>query len=156
MDYNLKKYKVLKFKNYLKNCSFLLIFHSSKISSKDYIKIEQTFKKLKLKNYKILNGISSKTLKNSIYIKYYNLISGLMLFIKPSFKSTSIKLIELKKDLKFLLLTVKLNNKMYSVSQINSIKEFSYKKNIFDLYKLLAKTKKNSYVLKKINRNNVI
>ena len=131
MDYNLKNYQILKTKNYFKKNKFFFVLQSSKINLKEEIQLEQKIKTLKLKHYKILNGISSKTLKNSIYIKYYNLISGLMLFIKPSFKSTSIKLIELKKDLKFLLLTVKLNNKMYSVSQINSIKEFSYKKKYF-------------------------
>ena len=151
MDYNLKKYQILKLKKYFKNNNFFFILHSSKINSKEWIQIEQKIKKLKLKYYKIFNGTASKIIDNSIYANYTQVISSLVVFIKPSFKSTEIKLKILEKELKslFILLSVKLNNKIYFISQVSSINSFSYKQNVFDLYKVLEKSLKVPYTLKK-------
>ena len=33
MDFNLKSYRVLKVKNYLKNCDFFFFFHSAKLTA---------------------------------------------------------------------------------------------------------------------------
>ena len=151
MDYNLKKYQILKLKKYFKNNNFFFILHSSKINSKEWIQIEQKIKKLKLKYYKIFNGTASKIIDNSIYANYTQVISSLIVFIKPTFKSTEIKLKILEKELKslFILLSVKLNNKIYFISQVSSINSFSYKQNVFDLYKVLEKSLKVPYTLKK-------
>ena len=152
MDYNLKNYQILKTKKYFKNNNFFFIYHSSKLNSKDWIKIEQKIKKLKLKHYKIFNGTTIKIIQESIYKNYSKSISGLILVIKPKFKSTEIKLLELKKELKilFVLLSIKVNNKIYFVSQISDIETFSYKKEVLKLYKILEKSTKISNIFKKI------
>ena len=154
MDYNLKKYQILKIKKYFKNNNFFFIFHSSKVNSKEWIKVEQKIKKLKLKYYKIFNGTGSKIINDSIFKNYTKIISGLILFIKPNFKSTEIVLKDLEKELKslFLLLSIKLNNKIYLISQVSDINSCSYKNNVFNLYKVLNKSLKISYILKKISK----
>ena len=151
MDYNLKKYQIFKTEKYFKNNNFFLFFHSSKINSKEWIKIEQKIKILKLKYYKVLNGTTLKIINNSIYKNYSKVICGLILFIKPNFKLTEIKISELNKELKllFVLLSIKLNNKIYLPSQISNIKSFLYKKNVFNLYKTLEKSMKSTYIFKK-------
>ena len=151
MDYNLKKYQILKIKNFFKNTNFLFIYHSSKLNSKEWIQTEQKLKKLKMEHYKIYNGTSIRIIKRSIYKHYSNIISSLILLIKPKFKSTEIKLLELKKKLKmqFVLLIIKFNNKIYMVSQVEDIKTFSYKKEVFNFYKVLEKSTKTSVYLKK-------
>ena len=148
MDYNLKNYQILKTKNYFKKNNFFFVVQSSKINLKEEIQLEQKIKTLKLKHYKILNGITLKLIKYSIYKRYYKLIGGLISLIKPKFKSTEIRIDKLKKELKFLLLIVKLNNKIYPESQISNIRTFSFKQNVFNFYKVLEKTTKISYILK--------
>jgi len=57
--------------------------------------------------------------------------------------------------LSFSLVSVKLNNKVYSVSQLNGLNELSYKKNVFKLHKVLDRQLKTSYLLtskKKISK----
>ena len=102
MDYNLKKYQIFKTEKYFKNNNFFFIFHSSKIKLKEWIQIEQTIKKLKLKHYKIFNGTTSKIVNNSIYKNYSKVICGLVLFLKPNFKLTETKISEINKELKLL------------------------------------------------------
>lgn len=156
MEYGLKKYQTLKSINYFKNNCFFLIFQSSNMNSKEWVVIEQKIKKQKLKHCKILNGTTTKVLNNSIYKNYSNLTAGLTLFMKPSFKSTELIKIELDRKFKsFALLSIKLNDKIYAVNQIKNMKNFNYRKNIFYLNKLLEKSTKAFYVLKKV-RNNVI
>ena len=57
----------------------------------------------------------------------------------------------IKKDLKpsFKLISVKLNNKVYSESQLKGLNDFSYKKNVLNLYSSLDQHLKTSYVLTK-------
>ena len=151
MDYNLKEYQILKTKKNFKNNNLFFIYHSPKLHSKDWIKIEQKLKKLKIKHYKIFNGITKKVIKNSIYKNYYNTISGLILIIKPKYKLTEIKLENIKKELKtlFVLFSIKCNNNIYTVSQVSNLKIFSYNNETFSLHKILEKSiKKISYTFK--------
>ena len=154
MDYSLKEYQILKTKKYFKNNNFFFIYHSSKVNSKEWIQIEQKFKKLKLKCYKILNGTAYRIMNNSIYKNYTKMISGLIVFVKTDFKSTEIDIKDLEKELKslFVLISVKLNNNIYLTSQILKIKTFSYKQNIFNLYKTFEKSQKIAYTLQKISK----
>jgi len=149
MDFNLKSYRVLKVKNSLKNCDFFFFFHSAKLTSNEWVSIEQDLKKLKLKYYKVFNGTTSETLKNSVYKNFNQIICGIILFIEPRFKLTTLELTSIRKDLKplFALLSVKLNNKIYSIEQLKGFKAFSYKQNMFNFYKSLEKGLKLTYLL---------
>lgn len=151
MKYNQKQYQIRKTQKYLKNSDFFFIYHSIKLNSKESVKIEQTLKKLKLKQYKILNGIASKTFTTSVFKNYSKLVCGLIIFIKPEYFESQLLLNDLKKELKnlFLMLSIKLNNKIYFVCQISKIKTLSFKQNIFNLYAVLEKSTKTAYILKK-------
>ena len=146
MDFNLKKYRVLKVKKKLKKSELIFFFNSAKINSNKWIKIEKQLKKLKLKYHQIFNNTTLKTIKNSIYINLNQLISGVLLLIKPIHKSTPIDLKLIKKNLEplFILLIIKLNNKIYITKQLKNLNTLSYKKTIFNFYNNLEKCLKTS------------
>jgi hypothetical protein len=147
MDFNLKDYQIFKLKKYFKNNDFFLLFHSAKLNLNQWTITEQNLKKLKLNYYKTLNGTTLKTLKNSIYQNITPVISSFVIFINPKFKTTEFDLDSLTKNLKpsFSLISLKLNNKIYSPVQLKGVKSLSYKKNMFNLHKSLDRHLKTSY-----------
>lgn len=151
MDFNSKDYQSVKLKNFFKTNGFFLLFHSAKLDLNQWIYTEQKLKKLKLNYSKGLNGITLKLFKNSIYTNISPIICSFVLFINPNFKTTELKPDLIKKDLKpsFELISVKVNNKIYSTSQFKGLNDFSYKKNVFNLYKSLDQQLKTSYRLTK-------
>nr|BBC77614.1 hypothetical protein [Nitzschia sp. PL1-4] len=157
MDLNTKTYQILKLKKYFKNNDLFFLFHSTKLNLTKWTLIEQNLKKLKLNYYKPLNKTTIETLKNSVYANYNSNIAGFILFICSNYKTTELNLKSMLKSLKlsFSLVSVKLNNKVYSVSQLNGLNELSYKKNVFKLHKVLDRQLKTSYLLtskKKISK----
>jgi hypothetical protein len=151
MDFNSKDYQSAKLKNFFKTNSFFFLFHSAKLDLNQWIHTEQNLKKLKLNYSKALNGITLKFFKSSIYANVSSIVCGFIIFINPSFKTTNLKLSSIKKDLKpsFELISVKLNNKIYSTSQLRGLETFSYKKALFNLHSSLDKNLKTSYLLTK-------
>jgi hypothetical protein len=146
MDFNLKKYRVLKVKKKLKKSDLFFFFNSAKIKSNKWIKIEKQLKKLKLEYYQIFNNTTLKTIKNSIYTNINQIFSGVVILIKPIHKSTIIELKVIKKNLDplFILLCVKLNNNVYTTTQLRNLNVLSYKKNVFNLYCNLERCLKTS------------
>ena len=146
MDFNLKKYRVLKVKKKLKKSELIFFFNSAKIKSNKWIKIEKQLKKLKLEYYQIFNNTTLKTIKNSIYTNINQIVSGVILLIKPIHKSTQIELKVIKKflDSLFVLLCIKLNNKIYTTTQLKNLNTLSYKKTVFNFYGNLERSLKTS------------
>ena len=149
MDFNLKDYQIFKLKKYFKNNDFFFLFHSAKLNLNQWTITEQNLKKLKLDYYKTLNGTTLKILKNSIYRNVNSIISSFVVFINPKFKTTEFDLDSLTKNLKpsFSLISLKLNNKIYSSAQLKGVKSLSYKKNMFNLHRSLDQHLKTSYRL---------
>ena len=149
MDFNLKDYQIFKLKKYFKNNSFFFLFHSAKLNLNQWIAVEQELKKLKLNYYKTLNGTTLKTLEKSVYKKSSPIITNFVILIDSKFKTTEFDLEQLTKDLKpsFALISVKLNNKIYSSTQLKGVKSLSYKKNMFNLHRSLDQHLKASYRL---------
>lgn len=149
MDFNLKKYRVLKVKKNFKKSELIFFVNSAKIKSSKWIKIEKQLKKLKLKYYQIFNTTTFKTIQNSIYININQIISGVVLLIKPIYKSTPIELKLIKKflDVLFVLLCIKLNNKVYTTAQFKNLNNLSYKKTVFNFYGNLERYLKTSNIL---------
>lgn len=149
MDFNFKTYQVVKLKKYFKNNGLFFLFHSTKLNLTKWTLIEQNLKKLKLGYYKPLNKTTIKTFKNSIYKNFGSNIVGFILFINARYKTTTLSLLSVIKSLKpsFTLISIKLNNNIYSTTQIKGLNELSYKKSMFTLYKVLDKQLKTSYVL---------
>ena len=151
MDFNSKDYQNVKLKKKFKTNGFFFWFHSAKLDLNQWIHTEQNLKKLKLNYSKVLNGITLKLFKNSIFKNLSPIICSFVLFINPNFKTTELQLSSMKKGLKpsFELISVKLNNKMYSTSQLKGLDTFSYKKNMFNLHGSLDQHLKTSYLLTK-------
>lgn len=149
MDLNTKSYQIFKLKKYFKNNDFFLLFHSAKLNSVKWLNTEQNLKKLKLGYYKPLNRTSVKTLQNSIYKNFTSSIGGFVLFVNSLYKDTELNLQTIVKNLKpsFALIGIKLNNKIYSTSQLKGMKDLSYKRNVFTLHQTLDKYLKTSYTL---------
>ena len=151
MDFNTKSYQSIKLKKFFKTNDFFFLFHSAKLDLNQWTQTEQNLKKLKLKYLKLLNGTTLKLFKDSIYKNVSPVICGFVLFLNSNFKTTELQLKSVKKDLKpsFELISVKLNNKIYSTSQIKGLNTFSYKKNVFNLYNSFDRHLKTSYLLTK-------
>jgi hypothetical protein len=151
MDLNSKDYQGVKLKKFFKTNDFFFLFHSAKLDLNQWIQTEQNLKKLKLKYSKILNGTTLKLFNSSIYQNLSSVICGFVLFIHPNFKITNLQFKPIKKNLKpsFELIAIKLNNKMYSTSQLKGLNSLSYRTNMFNLYKSLDKHLKTSNLLTK-------
>lgn len=151
MDFNSKDYQNGKLKKFFKTNDLFFLFHSAKLNLNQWIQVEQNLKKLKLEYAKTLNGTALKLFQNSIYKKLSPIICGFVLFINPKYKTTELQLSPVKKDLKqsFELISVKLNNKVYSTTQLKGLNNFSYRKNVFQLYRSFDRYLKTSYLLTK-------
>ena len=156
MNLNLKSYKLLKTKSFIENNSLVLIFNKLNISSKSESQIFLN----NYQSYLIRSKLTKKILKNSILCNLNFLVNGTVILIV--FKKKKIKkedfnlnfLAELKTQLLFVGL--KLNNKLYSSTQLRKVKTLNYNKNIKNLRNLLNfYLMSNSLKLKKV-RNNVI
>ena len=149
MDFNLKKYRILKTKKYLKNSKLLFFFHSAKVKSKQWLITEKLLKKLKLNYYKTFNKTTVKIFNNSIYERLNKIICSIILFIEPSYKLTNLNFKLLQKELKstFVLLVLKLNNKIYTQPQFKNLNTLFYKKLVFNFYNNLNKHSKMTYKL---------
>lgn len=149
MDLNSKIYKVSKAKSYFKNSSLSFFFHVAKLSATESSVTEKNLKKLKLEHYKIFNTSGSFLLENSIFRNYRKTICSTVLFVKPQYKLTVLNSEVLKKQLEpsFILLFVKLNNRIYSLKQTQKVETFSYKESVSRCYNLLNSKLKLTYVL---------
>ena len=138
MKFNLKKYQIFKLKTYLKEKDFL-IFHCAKLNLKQWVIIEQQLKKLNLKYYKPLNGVSFKILNTSTHKYFSHLINGPVLFIEydSKFLETDLDLILKKLKPEFILIAIKLNNIIYTESCLNKLKTLNYKTNKGNLCKVM-------------------
>jgi hypothetical protein len=152
MDFNSKDYKSVKLKKFFKTNDFFFLFHSARLDLNQWIQTEQNLKKLKLKYSKALNGTTLKLFKNSIYKNLSPIIGGFVLFMSSSFKTPELRLNSIKKEVKplsFELISVKLNNKLYSTSQLKGFNILSHRKNVFNLHRSLDRYLKTSYILTK-------
>jgi hypothetical protein len=160
MDFNLKNYQIFRLKKYFKKNDFFFLFHTAKLNLDQWVNKEQNLKKLKFSYYKPLNGTSLTTLNNSVYRNFSSIIGGFVLFVNLNYKKTNQDITSILSSLKpsFVLVSVKLNNKIYSTAQFKGLKSLSYKKNMFNLHKVLDNSLKTSYMLtdnKNKLRNNV-
>ena len=130
MKFTLKKYQIFKLKTYFKEKDFL-IFHCAKLNLKQWMVMEQQLKKLKLKYYKPFNGVSLKIFNNSTHKNFSYLISGPILIVEYNSKLAISDLFIILKMLEpdFVLLSIKLNNNIYTSSSVEKLKTLNYKSN---------------------------
>jgi hypothetical protein len=137
VKFNSKNYKINKTKDYVKTNNILFFFNGVNRNSNDWIHTEQNFKKLNFKYYKVFNKTTKKVLNDSIYSNVNNTINGTTFFIKPEENIKNLFKNTITKDLKlllFILLAVKLNNKLYSASQFKKASSLNYRDNKLLIY----------------------
>jgi len=149
MDFSFKKYQILKLQKYFKNKGLFFFVHCNKLNLSQWTHIEQNLTKLELNYYKPLNKVLNKILKNSIYKNFSFIVNGFVLFVNSSNDNKELNLQQIQKSLaaNFLLTGVKLNNKVYSTTQVKQMKTLSYKQNMFVLHNTLDRYLKSSYAL---------
>lgn len=144
---NFKIYQFKKTKSYLKKNSFLFFANGINQISENWVYVEQGLQKLNLIYYKSYNKLTIKILSISIFLNFSKIVNGPFFFLKPDqrfFKKYKIILFnENFKSLFFSLLAMKINNKVYSLSQINNINSLKYKSNITLLHQFLIINLKN-------------
>jgi hypothetical protein len=134
MKFELKFYKVLKIKYYLKKNYYFFFFATTSPNLIKWRLIEQALKKSNLKYYRLINSVTRKILKKSIYKNYRQLINSLTMFVYSE-KTTVVKLKNIENSVT--LLCIKLNNKMYSIAQLKKFNFFNYKTNILLFFQSL-------------------
>ena len=143
MKFNKKHYNVEKVKYYIKNQKLFFLFETTDLNTRNWLKIEQNFKKCNLKFYKFNNTSLKRFLKNSIFKHLSSTINGplKLVFIKNKekhFKTLEdFRLQNSKQNFQFFF--VKLNNKIYSNLQLKKLKNYNYKTNLYNLQNNLNK-----------------
>jgi hypothetical protein len=144
-----KNYETLKIKTYLKNEKLFFFFNGVNRSSEKLLHVEQELKTLGYCSYKVLNKITIKTLDNSIYLNTKPLFNGLNFFIKPfkkPYKLTKNIFQKSFEPLLFLIMAVKINDKVYSRDQLKALHSIKYNKNKLLFYQFIDTNLKNYYI----------
>jgi hypothetical protein len=152
MQFNFKNYQFSKTKQYFVKNNFFFLTIGTNQSAQKWLSVEQNLYKLKLDYHKIYNNTAIKLMKESTYKNSTGIISSTFFFIRP--KNSQLKLNKSKifKELnliKFTLLAIKLNNKIYTKSQTLNVKSFSYRNNMSLMYQFLLTNLKFSYTITK-------
>jgi|APIni6443716594_1056825.scaffolds.fasta_scaffold00765_11 hypothetical protein len=157
MEFELKTYKVFKIKYYLKKNNLFFFYTTTSLDLQNWLPVEQTLKKSNLNYYRLFNTLAIKTIKASIYKNFKQLIHSVTMFVNPQ-PTISLKLkilVNLEKILT--LLSIKLNNKIYSISQLENLIFLNYNFNILQLYQFFIIYFASVFkITQKKFRNNVI
>ena len=147
-----KKYQSDKALNILKKDSLLLFSINANRNANDWLTLEQNINKLAITYTKTYNSAVRKTFEKSIFKNLKNLIGGTFFFLKPK-KIQKIKntIINLLNEIQFTIIVTKLNKKLYSIPQLNTINSLSYEKSTKILYQFLTTTLKFSTKVCPIN-----
>lgn len=129
MHFNLKTYKYLKTKFYFKKMNFFFFFHGISLDNANWIITEQSLADHELNYFRVFNTLIINTFKNSIFKNLIILIHGPIILINNKNYEFSLRKLENVNPL-INMLSLKLNNKIYSAKQVKNIKHLSYVKNI--------------------------
>jgi len=137
MELITRHYKINKIKNYIRTNQIFFLFNGITLKFYDWILIEQAFKNMNFKYYKIFNKTATKTLNNSVYRQIRTTINGITFFIRlvANVKSLTKKLLFNNfEPLLFSLVVLRINNKVYSSKQLKITCSLNYETNIILKY----------------------
>jgi ribosomal protein L10 len=142
-----KTYKINKIKSYFKKKSCVILCHVPNSSAKNWLKIQKQFYNYNIKCYKIHNNITKEVLSNSIFKNLVLMPKGSVCLIyfeeETKLRVKIQQLLTLNKSI--LILGLKLNNKVYSYSQLKTLFTINYEKNVKVFQKSLKKLLKLPY-----------
>jgi hypothetical protein len=133
VKFTVKTYKHAALKICFKKFRFFFLYNT--IIQKNNFKITQELKNLDLKYCKLYNTLTIIIMRNSIYRNYTSLINGLVMIVMPK-TTLNLNILTQFKDI-VTLVGVKINNKIYSIKQINLLIKFKYKKDSLNLVKTI-------------------
>ena len=156
MQFNFKTHQVSKIEKYLKN-NIVLFSNGTNQNSSNWVLTEQALYKLNLSYHKIYNNIAIKIIKNSIFKNYQQIINSTFFFLtlkQNNTNSNNNKNLILKnlERINFSLYFIKLNDKIYSITQLKSLSSFKYNITVKILYQFLYTNLKLSYTLNATHR----
>ena len=147
MRFNNKNYKLKKIKFFFEKNSLFFICTSNNLNSKNDLKLKQILRKHNLTRLVIKTSLAKIFIKNSIFKNFLGSITGTLCLVKINSVSDSYKtlktVISLNNYLTFIGL--KINQKIYSQSQLENLQLLNYPKNIINFTKTLNKLVKTPY-----------
>lgn len=132
MELTQRDYVLKKTKNYLKKGTLFIFCNGINKNAKEWLVTEQALRKLPVKSYKIFNKATLETVQNSIYFNTINTIACVGFFITLAKGTKEPVKQHLLNDLEVLLFTVlsiKLNNTLFSKTQLQNLSTFNYQEN---------------------------
>ena len=133
MKIKTKDYKLEKIKFYYKNKKILFLFDTYNLNSKNWLEVEQKIKNSNFNYYKVLSVLTRNFLKKTIFENFKTSINGSLklIYLKDTKKAANLKNLQQTVFQEFELCTIKLNNKLYSKSQIKNLEVLDYKTKMY-------------------------
>jgi hypothetical protein len=148
MNITPKEFKIEKTKNRIKHNKLFIFLNGITRNSNDWILVEQELKKINFNSNKIFNTALKKPLNNSIFKSTSLLVNSIIFLFKPILTSKNLNkniLFYKIEILIFLLLAVKINNKIYSKPQLKSLLTINYTNSTRLFYKFLVSNTKTIF-----------
>ena len=150
MKFNFKNFQISKTKNFLIKNNFILFSYSANQNSLNWVVTEQGLHKLNFNYYKIYNNVTVKIIKKTIFENFLQIVNSSFFLLKT--KQINNKLLLNKnlliknfQNIQFNLNSLKLNNKLYSISQFKKINSLKYNNSIKIFYQFLIANLKTCY-----------
>jgi hypothetical protein len=155
MKLNTKEYQKIKTKKYLKKNRLFFFLNGVNRNSNDWRKTKQSLVTMGFMFFKSFNKITNKELKNSTFKNLKEIVNGPTFLIKPKAKTQLYKNVLLSKffPLLFILLIIKINNKIYPLTVFKkNINEINYTNNALLFYQFnVTHLKHHTIFIEKIN-----
>lgn len=136
--FNIKTYKTKKTKNYIKKNRLVFFFNGVNKKHTKWVKTEQILKSINLNYFKIFNNALLIGIKTSIYCNINSSISNSIILIRTNQPENNLLkriIFDKLETLMFLIITIKLNNKIYSKIQLKQITNLNYYDNTLILFR---------------------
>lgn len=133
MSFDIKAYKRLRIKQYLKKINLFFFFHGACLNTANWIKVEQLLSEKELKYFRIINTLTVTLLKNSMFKNLTSIVHGPILLLHIGNAKSILKKFN-SINLWINLLCLKLNNNIYSSRQIKNLNTLSYTENVYLFY----------------------
>jgi hypothetical protein len=150
MKLTIKDYKTLKIKEHLKKEDLLLFYNGVNKNSFDLLLTKQKLRTICLNYHKIFNQTTIEVLENSVYKNIKPTIEGATFLVKPATNcmllTKSILLNSFESSL-FNMLTIKLNNKIYSLKQLKGSNSLNYTENMLLIFQFRVSNLKKIFML---------
>ena len=154
MRFNFKSYQISKTKKYLKKNNFILLTYGANKNSSNWLITEQELYKLSFNYHKTYNNITIKLLEKTRFKNFFQIFKSTFFFFKTKqiknqllfYKNLLIKNLQ---NIQFYVHSLKLNNKIYSLSQLKNMNSFKYLISIKLFYQFLRTNLKTCYIFNK-------